>query len=201
MHIHAVGAAAPGFVVLAGMWLAMMALMMAPTVWPWVRAFQSFGSRADNLSARVLSTTTFLSGYLLAWLLYSIAAAGFQLLIKPTAWVAAALLIGAGMFQFAPLKRACLTHCRSPFTYFLARWRNGPRGGFQMGFGHGVFCVGCCWAMMATAMVAGMTNVWWMGALTITAFAEQALPHGDRLRVPVGLVLIAAGGARFLLSG
>lgn len=200
MHLHVAGAAAPGFVALAGMWLAMMALMMAPTAWPWVRAFQSFGSRSDTLAARSVATLMFLSGYLVAWLLYSLAAAGFQLQFTPTTVIGAALLIGAGLFQFAPFKRACLTHCRSPFTYFLARWRNGPAGGFRMGFAHGVFCVGCCWALMATALVAGMTNLWWMGALTITAFAEQALPFGDRLRAPIGLVLIAAGALRLSMQ-
>ncbi|MEO8677693.1 MAG: DUF2182 domain-containing protein [Vicinamibacterales bacterium] len=190
MHVHL---AAPGFVALSGMWLVMMTLMMAPTVWPWVRAFHSFGASADTPASRTVATTTFLGGYVMAWLLYSAAAAGFQLQITVTAYVGAALLIGAGVFQFAPLKRACLTHCRSPFGYFLARWRNGPAGGFRMGFAHGVFCVGCCWALMATALAVGMTNLVWMGALTAAAFAEQTLPRGDRLRAPIGLALIAAG--------
>jgi predicted metal-binding membrane protein len=193
MHAHAAGAAAPGLFALSGLWLVMMALMMSPTVWPWVRAFHSFGSRTDSVVARLIATTTFLGGYLMAWLLYSVAAAAVQWRLTPTAAVAAALLVGAGLFQFAPLKRACLTHCRSPFSYFLARWRNGPAGGFRMGFGHGVFCVGCCWALMATALAAGISNLWWMGALTATAFAEQTLPHGDRLRAPIGIVLVAAG--------
>jgi predicted metal-binding membrane protein len=193
MHLHAAGAAAPGFVSLSGMWLAMMALMMAPTVWPWIRAFHSFGSLADTAGARALAMMMFVSGYVMAWLLYSVAAAAVQLQITPTAYVGAAFLIGAGLFQFAPLKRACLTHCRSPFGYFLARWRNGPSSGFRMGFGHGVFCVGCCWALMATALAVGTTNLWWMAALTATSFAEQTLSHGARLRVPIGLALVGAG--------
>ncbi len=201
MHVHAAGGGAFGLFALSGMWLVMMALMMAPTVWPWVRAFHSFGARADSASARIIATTTFLSGYVIAWLLYSIAAAAFQLQITLTAVVSAALLIGAGLFQFAPLKRACLAHCRSPLSYFLARWRHGPASGFRMGFGHGVFCVGCCWALMATALAVGMTNLWWMAALTLTAFAEQTLPHGDRVRVPIGLALVAAGLTRMLAFG
>jgi predicted metal-binding membrane protein len=196
MHTHATGVGAPGFLALSGIWFAMMALMMAPTVWPWVRAFHLFGSRGDNLTARGIATATFVSGYLTAWLLYSTAAAGFQLQIAPTRYIGAGLLAGAGLFQLASLKRACLTHCRSPYSYFLVRWRNGPAGGFRIGFGHGIFCVGCCWALMATALAVGVMNLWWMAALTVTAFAEQALPNGDRLRVPVGVALVAAGMLR-----
>jgi predicted metal-binding membrane protein len=193
MHTHAAGMGAPGFLALSGIWFAMMALMMAPTAWPWVRAFHSFGARSASVSSRAAATAMFLAGYGIAWLLYSLAAAAIQRQITPTVGVGAGLLIGAGLFQFSRLKRACLTHCRSPFGYFLARWRNGPSGGFRIGFGHGVFCVGCCWAMMATALAAGMMSVWWMGALTMTAFAEQTLPNGDRLRAPIGLALVAAG--------
>ena len=107
--------------------------------------------------------------------------------------VGAAILIGAGTFQFAPIKQACLTHCRNPITYFLTRWRNGPTGGFRLGLGHGLFCVGCCWALMALALIVGMTHVLWMVALTLAVFVEQVLPHGHRLRIPLGVALIAAG--------
>jgi predicted metal-binding membrane protein len=193
MHTHAAGMDAPGFFALSGIWFAMMALMMAPTVWPWVRAFHSFGARSADVSSRAAATAMFLAGYGMAWLSYSLAAAAIQRQITPTVGVGAGLLIGAGLFQFSRLKRACLTHCRSPFGYFLARWRNGPSGGFRIGFGHGVFCVGCCWAMMATALATGMMSLWWMGALTMTAFAEQTLPNGERLRAPIGLALVAAG--------
>lgn len=179
-HGHSAGM--PGFVSLAAMWLVMMTLMMAPTVWPWVRAAHIFGSRA-----------TFFSGYVVAWLLYSMAAAALQMQITPNVYVGAALLVGAGLFQFSALKRACLTHCRNPLSYFLTRWRNGPGSGFRIGFGHGVFCVGCCWAMMATALAAGVMNLWWMGVLALAAFAEQTLPYGDRFRAPVGVALIAVG--------
>jgi predicted metal-binding membrane protein len=202
MHAHAVPPAIWTIVPLTAMWLGMMAVMMTPAVWPWVAAYHRFDPRAHRW-AQALSTLAFASGYLAAWLVYAIPAASLQLTLTAAGLaggdrgaaegVAALLLIGAGTYQFAPLKRACLTHCRSPFGYFLLRWHDGPTGGLRLGFRHGLFCVGCCWALMATSLVVGMTNVWWMAALTVVAFVEQVVPRGDRLRVPLGLALIVAG--------
>jgi predicted metal-binding membrane protein len=104
-----------------------------------------------------------------------------------------AVLVAAGAFQFAPLKRACLTHCRHPLTYLLAKWRNGPVSGVRLGLAHGAFCVGCCWALMATSLAVGMTSLWWMVALAAAVFVEQVVPHGHRIRIPLGIALIACG--------
>ena len=177
-----------GFTPLAAMWFVMMAAMMAPTVWPWVRSFHRLSPTGG--------TAQFIGGYLTAWLGYSIAAAFTQLTLQsfgtPPA-VGALLFLGAGLYQFAPLKRACLTHCRSPLSYFLARWKKGPAGGFRMGLNHGVYCVGCCWAMMATTLAVGVMNYWWMAALAGIALLEQTAPHGHKLRVPIGIALVSAG--------
>src|SRR5690606_16272019 len=150
-----------GFVPLSLVWFGMMAAMMAPAVWPWVRAFGRFDGSRTGVAA-VASTATFASGYLAAWLAYSVAAAAAQMALQSagaldplngmTNRAGALVFLAAGLYQFAPLKRACLTHCRTPFTYFLSRWRSGATGAFRMGFGHGVYCVGCCWALMATAL-------------------------------------------------
>lgn len=202
MHVHGTGALATGFLQLAAMWLGMMALMMTPTVWPWLQTFQRFGGQSGR-ARRVISTLSFSSGYLVAWLLYSAAAALFHgmllrvEILDPGRGVmpilGAGILVIAGLFQFAPLKRACLTHCRNPFSYFLARWRNGPVSGFRLGLTHGLFCLGCCWALMLTALAVGVMNVWWMAALTVAVFVEQVLPRGERIRVPLGVGLIFAG--------
>jgi predicted metal-binding membrane protein len=191
------------FVMLAAMWLVMMALMMAPTAWPWVRAFDRLTPREAGMSRRVGSIIAFSSGYMTAWAVYAAAAALIQAgLIRLAAFdpihgleprLASGVLLTAGLFQFAPLKRACLEHCRNPLSYFLRRWRNGPVGGYRMGLGHGLFCVGCCWALMATCLAVGAMSVWWMAALTAAVFAEQVVPHGEWLRAPLGLGLIAAG--------
>jgi predicted metal-binding membrane protein len=103
------------------------------------------------------------------------------------------VLIGAGLFQFTLLKRACLTHCRNPLSFLLARWNNGPIGGYRLGLSHGWFCVGCCWALMATTLVVGMSNLWWMLAVTAAVFVEQVVPRGHLLRVPLGVALVGAG--------
>jgi predicted metal-binding membrane protein len=109
----------------------------------------------------------------------------------------AAVFAVAGVYQFVPLKRACLTHCRTPLAYFLTRWRNSPPGVFRMGFDHGLYCVGCCWALMTTALAVGVMNLWWMAALAAVALLEQVAPYGATLRRPLGGALLVAGLWRF----
>jgi len=198
-HAHV----APGiaFWPLALMWFGMMAAMMAPAAWPWVRAFHRFSGegRAD-----AGATARFASGYLLAWLAYAIGAALVQRALQLMAVmppssdiviprVGAVIFLIAGLYQFAPLKRACLTHCRTPLGYFLTRWRNGPIGALRMGLHHGLFCVGCCWALMATAFAVGVMNMWWMATLAMMALVEQVAPHGQLLRRALGAAFLVAG--------
>jgi predicted metal-binding membrane protein len=195
--------ASTAFLPLTLMWVGMMAAMMAPTVWPWVQAFHRL---ADAARSPVRATFAFVVGYVAAWSGYALAAAAAQTALASAGVVdplhglegvlGSVVLIVAGLYQFAPLKRACLTHCRSPFSYLLARWRNGPGSGFRIGLGHGIYCVGCCWALMATALAVGMASVWWMAAIGLATFVEQVVAHGDRARVPLGVLLIAAGIAR-----
>ncbi len=196
---HAHAANPIGLGPLTVMWFGMMAAMMAPTVWPWVRSFHRFA--ADEQSS-VAATIRFASGYLLAWLAYSIVAASLQRAFQSGAAtdramgalpfrMDVAVFLAAGFYQFAPLKRACLTHCRSPFGYFLTHWRSGPAGELRMGLDHGLFCVGCCWALMATMLAVGVMNVWWMAALGVIALVEQVAPYGAALRRPIGVMLVA----------
>ena len=134
-HAHAVAHGA--FATSAVIWFGMMAAMMAPTVWPWVRAYHRFSGAQRG--AEAVATTQFAAGYLLAWLVYAIGAALLQRALHQTAlmepsgdvavpYVAGAIFLAAGIYQFAPLKRACLTHCRTPLGYFLTRWIDGPIG-------------------------------------------------------------------------
>lgn len=173
----------------------MMAVMMAPTVWPWVRSFHHFSDHSSPWA-----TAEFAGGYLSAWVGYSAIAAALQLALAGTVsrWLAAGLFASAGIYQFAPLKRSCLTHCRNPLTYFLSRWRNGPAAGFRMGLHHGLFCIGCCWATMATMLLVGVSSAAWMVLLAALAFVEQVLPFGHRARVPIGLAFCAAAALRLL---
>lgn len=203
-HAHAVVHGA--FATLAVMWFGMMAAMMAPTAWPWVRAYHRFSGAQRG--AAVVATAQFAAGYLLAWLVYAIGAALLQralqrmALMEPSGDVAVphaagVILLVAGIYQFAPLKRACLTHCRTPLGYFLTRWSNGPIGALRMGLRHGLFCVGCCWALMATAFSVGAMNLWWMTALGIVALLEQTTPKGELLRRALGGAFLVAGICQF----
>jgi predicted metal-binding membrane protein len=195
-HMHA--GAALGFWPLTIVWFVMMAAMMAPAVWPWVVAFHRFSGTTSAPCTG--ATALFAAGYLAAWLAYSLAASGAQLALEHAAvlqqsWTRAVIFLMAGLYQFAALKTACLTHCRNPLTYFLTRWRNGLAGGFRMGIHHGAFCVGCGWVLMATMLAVGATNLWWMGVLAALASIEQASSFGHRLRRPLGIALVAVAVA------
>lgn len=187
------------------MWELMMIAMMAPTAARWIAVFSTLSAAPGNPVSRVRSACAFAGGYVTVWLPYSVAAAGLQVALQRGHWLAAngalarplagIVLIGAGGFQFAALKRTCLAHCRNPLTYFLARWQNGPPGGFRVGLEHGAFCVGCCWALMATVFAVGLMNVVWMAALTLIGCLEQIMPHGDKVSAVAGVGLMAWGAA------
>ncbi len=120
------------------MWQVMVVAMMTPTVLPWITAFARLstpGPLASTGAWAPLPTLAFTSGYFIAWLGYSVAAALLQLAVQQVGWMtgdrptislAAIVLIGSGVSQFLPMKQACLSHCRNPLTYFLANWQNGP---------------------------------------------------------------------------
>jgi predicted metal-binding membrane protein len=109
-------------------------------------------------------------------------------------WVlGGAVLLLAGAFQFSKLKDRCLTVCRHPGAYLLQHYRRGVGGAFRLGAGHGVFCVGCCWALMLVAFAAGVVNLWWMAALTAVMVFEKTGPAGRRGVRPIGLGLIVLG--------
>ena len=182
----------------------MTGVMMAPVVFPWLLALSRIADGGLLASVGPLSPVgTFAAGYAVAWAGFSAAAAGFHLALSrmsvPVPFgleapaLSAAALFLAGGFQFTRLKEACLSHCRSPAGYLLTHWRSGPAGHARLGFGHGLHCVGCCWALMALALVVGMINLVWMGLLMAVMVAETTLPGGARLRKPVGAALLAAG--------
>ena len=108
------------------------------------------------------------------------------------------LLIGAGVFQFTPLKRNCLTRCRGTLEFILTRWREGRSGAFRMGLEHGTFCTACCWALMALLFVAGVMNILWVAVLTLLVCLEKILPARARVSFATGIVL--AGWGVFILG-
>jgi len=183
------------------MWQVMTIAMMTPTFLRWLLVFADLAPSSGR-TARTRRIAALTAGYLAAWLVYSVAVAAVQQILQAGDWlrngrVAAVagglLLIVAGAFQLAPIKRACLSHCRNPLSFFLARWRGGPGGGFRLGAVHGVYCVGCCWLLMATGLAMGVMNVVWMAVLTLVVVAEQVLPRGERVAGVLGLAMAGWG--------
>jgi predicted metal-binding membrane protein len=191
------------------MWSVMTVAMMLPTTLPWSLTFVRLAGGTPSQRRRRLAT--FLGGYLVVWGLFAVGAAVLQSALQRVGALAAPgpalpvsigglVLIGAGLFQFLDVKEACLSRCRSPVSYFLASWRDGSAGAFRMGIGHGAHCLGCCWALMATAFALGVMNLAWMAILTLVLCGERLLPRGPALGRLAG-ALAVAGGTALLLAG
>src|SRR5438477_13178638 len=114
-------------------------------------------------------------------------------MVSTNAWLGGTLLLGAGVFQFSPLKNSCLTRCRGPLEFIMTRWREGQAGAFRMGLEHGAFCTGCCWALMALLFVAGVMNIIWIAALTLLVCLEKVLPARVPISMMTGFMLSAWG--------
>ncbi len=192
------------------MWVVMMAGMMIPSVAPMVLAHAGIVRRRVGRGAPYVPSALFLAGYLLAWSLFSFGAAGAQWLLYHShlldgrslsigPWAGAVVLAIAGAFQFSPAKNACLAQCRAPVGYFMTEWRDGRRGAVLMGLRHGLFCIGCCWSLMAVLFAAGIMNLLWGALITGFVILEKVLPW-PRLIVTIG-GLACFGGAVVLIVG
>lgn len=196
---------------LFGMWAVMMVAMMVPSAAPVVILFLGVLRRRHASRLPFAPTAGFLGGYALAWVGFSMLATLAQwglhsaaLLsagaMRATPVVGGLLLLAAGAFQWTSLKRACLIHCRSPFHFFAAEWREGTVGALVMGLRHGGWCVGCCWLLMSLLFVAGVMNLGWVAALAILVLLEKAAPAGPVLGRVAGL-LLGAWGLWLVLGG
>src|SRR5690606_18997280 len=107
--------------------------------------------------------------------------------------VLGAILLAAGLYQFTPLKRVCLRHCRSPLAFFAQHWRDGRVGALRLGILHGAYCLGCCWALFAVLVAVGVMSIGWMLLLTLVVFVEKVLPRGERIAAFFGVALVALG--------
>lgn len=199
-HPHASTWSVRSVAAAVAMWQTMMVAMMTPAVAPWIGAYARLvGPAAGSPLAASLS---FAAGYFVIWLAYSVGAALTQLTAASfgpfahhggSTAVGGAVLIGAGAFQFAPAKQACLAHCRNPLSYLISHWVDGPIGGFRLGLTHGAYCVGCCWLLMLTGFALGLMNLAWMAVLTLVISLEQGMRGGVRLGRWFGAALIAWG--------
>lgn len=183
----------------------MMSGMMIPSVAPMVLAHAGIVRRRAGRGAPYIPSALFLAGYLISWSLFSFVATGAQwvlyhshlldgrsLSIGP--WAGAVVLVSAGAFQFSPAKNACLDQCRAPVGYFMTEWREGRLGAVAMGLHHGLFCIGCCWLLMAVLFSAGIMNLLWGAIITAFVILEKVLPW-PRLVVAVGGLSCFAGAA------
>jgi predicted metal-binding membrane protein len=181
-------------------WVLMITAMMLPTTWPILSLFRSI-TRARSDSAKL--ATLIVLGFFVAWFGFGIVAHAADELVRALAqrsgfivshgWaIGAVVLAGAGLFQFSALKYRCLEQCHTPFGFIVARWHgvSPPREAFRLGLDHGLFCVGCCWALMLVMFVVGTGSVAWMLAIAAVMAAEKNLPWGRRLRTPLGLGLL-----------
>lgn len=186
------------------MWAAMMVGMMLPSAVPTLLVFASFTRRQRAQGHVMAPTGAFLAGYVIVWSAFSLGATLLQwwleslALISPmmvaTGWILeGGLLIAAGLYQWTPVKRACLAHCRSPLDFVARRFKPGMGGALAMGIEHGAFCVGCCGVLMGLLFVAGVMNLVSVAAIAGFVLLEKAMPFGAETGRLCGLLLVAAG--------
>jgi predicted metal-binding membrane protein len=185
-------------------WWVMMPGMMLPSATPMILTFATVNRRKRVRGQPFVPTSVFTAGYLIAWGLFGIVAAladwGLEqaALVSPVTQglsprLGAALIIMAGLYQLTPLKYACLTNCRSPFDFVLNHWRDGAIGALRMGFEHGLYCLGCCWLLMALLFAAGMMSLLWMAVITGFVLAEKLFPGGRWIARVSGVALVVFG--------
>jgi predicted metal-binding membrane protein len=185
------------------MWAVMMIGMMAPSALPMLLLFAA--ARAGRGKRGVSrATLTFGLGYITVWTSFSAGAAVAQWGLHQAALLSAAMasssgrltgaiLIAAGAYQLTPWKSRCLTHCRSPLGFLMTNWRDGTLGAFRMGFRHGAYCLGCCWALMCVLFVVGVMNLIWVATLTGFVLIEKIGPAGSIVARVAGAVMVVLG--------
>ena len=184
------------------MWLAMSVAMMLPTAAPMIRTYSEIANTAAARGEPVVHPAVLAAGYLVVWVLAAVCFTLVHLAIAGLSGssatspvkgvIAGAILLCAGLYQFTNLKHACLTKCRNPFTTLFARWKTSVGGVFRLGMEQGLWCLGCCWALMLIMLAVGSMNVVWMAALTLFTFLEKT---------GAGRVTTRAGGAIVSLWG
>jgi predicted metal-binding membrane protein len=195
------GMAAPLFLAI---WVAMMVAMMFPTAAPMILMFSRVYADKRAQSRPFVPTWVFVGAYLVVWTAFGVlafvVAVGAEQLADQVPWlmdnagrIGGAVLITAGLYQLSPLKRSCLTKCRSPLAFILNSWRDGWGGAFRMGLEHGLYCLGCCWLLFVILFPLGIMNVAAMAVITLFIFAEKSLPQGRRIGQAASALLIVYG--------
>ena len=186
------------------MWSIMMVAMMIPTALRAISVYAGVARMAEGRATPLASTYSFVVGYLLIWTLFSAGATMLQGvlnmlgLLSPSmttssSYLGAALLISAGVYQLTPLKDLCLEHCQSPATFLAGRF--GPRmvDGIGLGVRHGIYCLGCCWLLMALLFVGGVMNLIWIAMISGFVLLEKLLPRAFHLSQISSAAMIFSG--------
>lgn len=198
-----------GAALIALMWGAMTLAMMLPSAAPMILTYAEIADTAARKGERIVSPFVLAAGYLAVWFAVAAVATVAQLgltrlalldtgMASASGLFSGAIFLGAGFYQFSGLKHACLTQCQRPFPFFFANWATTREGVFKLGLQQGVYCLGCCWAMMAVMFAVGLMNVIWMAGLGIVMTVEK-MGTGRKFTYAVGVALIAAGLA-FIVS-
>jgi len=186
------------------MWAVMMAAMMLPTAAPMILAYARMQAADRRKGAGWLPVFAFSGGYVISWVAFSLGAAALQaglinlalmspMMMKTSGPLAGGVLVVAGLYQFSAVKHACLRQCRTPIGFLMTQWREGGWGALRMGWRHGLFCVGCCWALMGLLFVAGVMNAAWIIVITVYVLGEKIIPDSEWLSKFVGVILAGFG--------
>lgn len=188
------------------MWVAMTLAMMVPTAAPMIATYADIALTAREKGLEIVPTAVLIAGYLLAWSVFCAVATAGQwaltelALITPqltlnSGYLAAAVLVTAGLYQFTPWKKVCLSKCRTPLPFFMANWSDRVSGVFKMGLRQGAFCIMCCWALMIVMFAVGLMNVIWMAGLAVIMALEKTLADPRFIVQGTGIALIGFGAA------
>jgi len=188
------------------MWAVMMVGMMAPSAAPMILMYARVARQGKSAGKPLAATGWFAAGYLLAWAGFSLVATFVQWVLEREALLdarmasanislGAGVLIVAGIYQWTPLKNACLAQCQTPFRFLMSHggFRGDVLGCVRLGFLHGIYCVGCCWVLMALLFVVGVMNVLWIALLALLVLLEKATPWGRWIARIAGVGCIAVG--------
>ncbi|MEH2475536.1 putative metal-binding membrane protein [Nitrobacteraceae bacterium AZCC 2161] len=186
------------------MWWVMMIAMMVPSATPMVLLFTTIKCKQGASVRPSVEAWIFLGGYLLIWAGFSFVAALAQWGLERVGLLSMAMasastvlggvvLIAAGLYQFTPIKSACLRYCQSPVLFLSQHWRPGAVGALLMGLRHGSYCLGCCWFLMALLFVSGVMNLVWIAGIALYVAFEKLLPLGHRLSRATGVALVVWG--------
>jgi predicted metal-binding membrane protein len=179
-------------------WTVMMAAMMLPSALPMIGLYAATQRSPGSPAGRILPVALFTLVYLGVWAATGVPMYFASALLAASDTVVlgygiAAVLAGAGFFQISPLKQTCLRHCRSPLGFFLGHWRAGWRGSLAIGWAHAIYCLGCCWALMAVLVVAGAMGLAWVLLISLAVAAEKLLPGGAWIARGAGIALVLLG--------